>query len=66
MNDKLMAIAVQEAPAIVSLIRSSFARAHPNEAPPTDAEIHDAYVAAWQQSLANGDAWLAAHPKKNP
>ena len=58
----LISLAVQEAPVLISYIRSLFARQ--NQAAPvlTDADIIAAFQAAFAKSTQIDKDWLAAHP----
>ena len=49
-------------PGIFALIRANHAAAHPGAPEPTSAEVIAAFETAVAESLARGDAWLAAHP----
>ena len=62
MNQNLLNIAIQEAPAVFAYLRGAFAATHPGDPQPTDAEVIAAYEAAFASSVAKDDAWLAAHP----
>ena len=64
MNDQLISIAIQEAPAAIALVRALFVKRHPTDPVPTDEEIIGAYQSALASSLAKDAAWLAAHPKQ--
>lgn len=58
----LVALAIQQAPAVIDLVRGLFAKHNPSAPVPTDAEVIQAYQAAFVSSLAKDEAWLAAHP----
>ncbi len=62
MNPNLLNVAIAEAPAIFDFLRTAFAKAHPGDPEPTDAEVIAAYEAAFASSIAKDEAWLAAHP----
>lgn len=57
----LIAVAIQETPAVIALLKAAFSKAHPDQPPPTEAEIIAAYEAAFQSSLAKDDLWLSQH-----
>lgn len=63
MLDKLIALAIQEAPDLIARLRAAYVAAHPGDHPPTDADIIEAYQGAFVSSLAKDDRWLAAHPE---
>ena len=63
MTPALIAIAIQETPAVIAFLRDAFSKRHPDQPPPTDAEVIAAYEQAFQSSLAKDAAWLAAHPE---
>lgn len=58
----LVTIAIQEAPAVIALLRDAFATANPDAQVPTDEEVIAAYQQAFASSIAKDDDWLAAHP----
>jgi hypothetical protein len=58
----LLAIALQETPAIIESLKGLFVQQHPDAPVPTDAEVIAAYQAALASSLAKDADWLAAHP----
>jgi len=58
----LIALALQETPAILATLKALFATQNPDAPVPTDAEVIAAYQTAFVSSLAKDDAWLAAHP----
>lgn len=62
MNPQLLALAIQETPAIIDGLKALFAKQQPGAPVPTDAEIIAAYQSAFVSSLAKDEAWLAAHP----
>lgn len=62
MNQALIQLAIEEAPAMLSLLKTSFHRAHPNAPEPTSEQIVSAYKQALQASLDTDKAWLAEHP----
>ena len=59
----LVAIALQNLPAIIDSLRGLFAHANPGAPLPTDEEVIAAYQQALASSLAKDAAWLDAHPK---
>lgn len=66
MNPALVQIAIEEAPAIIQLLKDAFAKKNPTAPVPTDAEVIAAYESAFASSVAKDDAWLAAHPDEPP
>lgn len=60
MND-LIELAIRETPTIVAYLRVLFTKANADAPVPTDAELIAAYQAALASSLAQDEAWLAAH-----
>lgn len=62
-NPALIALAIQEVPTLIDLIRARFAHANPDAVPPTDEEVIAAYQSALASSLAKDAAWLEAHPE---
>jgi hypothetical protein len=63
MNPALVALAIQEAPAAIALIKNLFAKANPGAPELTDEEVVAAWNSAFASSLAKDDAYLAAHPQ---
>ena len=63
MNPALIALAIQETPAIIEAVKLLFARRNPDLLPPTSAEVILAFNQAFESSLAKDAAWLAAHPE---
>ncbi len=59
----LIAVAIEQTPALIALLRSIFVRQHPDAPVPTDEEVIAAYQSALASSLAQDAAWLAAHPE---
>lgn len=59
----LIALAIQEAPGIIALLKDAFKRDNPDAPVPTDEEVIAAYESAFRSSLAKDEAWLAAHPE---
>ncbi len=64
MTEALLALAIQETPALIARIKEVFGKQNPGVPPPTDAEVIAAYEAAFASSLAKDDAWLKAHPPR--
>lgn len=50
-------------PGIIALIKANHAAANPDAPVPTSDDVIAAFESAVAQSLARGDAWLAAHPE---
>ena len=63
MNEQLIAIAIQNAPAAIALLRGFFVSANPSAPAPTDDEIIAAWNSGFASSIAKDEAWKAAHPK---
>ncbi len=63
MNPALIALAIQEAPAAIELIKSAFVRANPDAPVPTDEEVAAAWMAAYRSSIDKDNQWLAVHPQ---
>jgi hypothetical protein len=63
MNPALIAIAIQEAPAAIELIRQAFMKKNPDAPAPTNEEVIAAYQEAFRSSIAKDEQWLAAHPE---
>ena len=59
----LLLVALQQAPALISLVRDVYVQANPGEPVPTDAEVIANLKRAFESSLARDEAWLAAHPE---
>jgi hypothetical protein len=59
----LVAIAIQNLPAIIDSLKGFFHQANPGAPLPTDEEVIAAYQQALASSLAKDAAWLAAHPE---
>jgi hypothetical protein len=59
----LLKIAIQEAPAVIAMLRGLFQQKNPSAPVPTDAEVFAAFEKAFNSSLAKDNAWLAAHPE---
>jgi len=64
MGAALVAIAIQEAPAVIQLLREAFIKKNPNLPSPTSEEVIAAYRQAFNSSLSKDAAWLAAHPQQ--
>lgn len=62
-DPRLLAVGVEEAPAIIDLIRQAFVRKHPGAQVPTSAEVIALFDRTYLGSLAIDDAILAAHPE---
>jgi hypothetical protein len=58
----LVALAIQETPALIALLRAGFVHAHPDQPEPTSEEVLAAYEAAFASSRAKDEAWLNIHP----
>jgi hypothetical protein len=57
MNPALIALIEQEAPNVVALLRSAFAKKHPGQPQPTEEDVHAAYVAWRSGTLAKDDSF---------
>ena len=57
----LVAIAIQQLPAIIDSLRGLFQQQNPGLPPPTDEEVIAAYQQALTSSLARDAEWLAQH-----
>lgn len=62
----LVAVAIQNLPAIIDSLKGWFHQANPGAPEPTDSEVIAAYQEALASSLARDAAWLAAHPDIAP
>jgi hypothetical protein len=58
----LIALIVQELPALLPEIKDLFHKANPNDPIPTDEQVHQAFLAAIAVTLSKDDSWLASHP----
>jgi hypothetical protein len=61
-KEQLILLALQQTPAVITLIRELFVKQHPEAPVPSDAEVIAAWTTAFVSSLAKDDAWLASHP----
>lgn len=59
----LILLAIQETPSLIAYFRELFHKNNPADPVPTEAEIFAAFESAFQSSLAQDAAWLAAHPE---
>lgn len=62
MNQQLIALAIQEVPGVIALLRGALKKTVPGAPVPTEAEVMAAFNAAFFSSLARDDQWIAAHP----
>ena len=62
MNQSLLNVAIEEAPAIISLIKSAFAKKHPDEPEPTSAEVIAAWEGLYTETIARDEALLRDKP----
>ena len=65
MGDQLVAVAIQELPNIIALIKDLFSKQDASSTV-TDADVIAALQQAISSSLAKDDQWLAAHPDTPP
>lgn len=63
MDQALVAIAIQEAPAVIALLKAAFVKQNPGQPEPSEESVIAAYEAAFQSSIAKDERWLAAHPE---
>lgn len=61
-DPRLVQIGVENAPLLISLVKSMFAAKHPDVPQPTSAEVLAIFDQAYFASLAKDDAILANHP----
>lgn len=61
-GDMLVRAAIEALPAVIKDIKTFFAKADPEQPPPTDAAVIAALNEAYARSLTTDEAWLAAHP----
>jgi hypothetical protein len=59
----LLAIAIQQVPALLQFLKDIHQDKNPGAPVPSDAEVVEAYQAAFASSLAKDAAWLAQHPE---
>lgn len=62
MNDKLITLAIQQAPAIIAGLQALFRQENPGAPQPTEVDVIAAFNAAFISSLVKDDKWLAEHP----
>jgi hypothetical protein len=62
LQNMLIGLAIQEAPAVIDRIKELFHRDNPDAPQPTSEDVIAAYQSAFDSSLAKDDRWLAAHP----
>lgn len=63
MTEQLIALAIQETPALIEGFKKLFAQHNPAAPEPTSEEVIAAYQSAFASSLAKDEVWLAAHPE---
>lgn len=63
MNEQLIALAIQFAPELISLLKDKFHKANPDAPMPSDEEVVAAYQEAFRASVDKDDRWVAAHPE---
>ena len=62
-KEQLLALAIQELPLIIGLLKGAFKRDNPQAPPPTDAEVLAAWNAAFAKSLSEDQEYLATHKR---
>lgn len=60
MNQALVELAVQEAPALLALLKTSFRKENPDAPEPTSEQVAAAYKQALQAAVAEEEASLTA------
>lgn len=59
----LIALAIQQVPAILDFLKTVHQEQNPGAPVPSDEDVIAAYQAALASSLAKDAAWLAQHPE---
>ena len=63
MNPALIALAIQETPAVIEALKRVFTRRNPDLPAPTSVEVILAFNQAFESSLAKDELWLRTHPE---
>lgn len=62
MNEQWIALAITQLPAMIQGFKDAFVKQNPDLPAPTSDEVIATFNAAYAQSLAVDDGWLADHP----
>ena len=60
-NEQLLALAIQQLPAIIDRLRAAFAHDNPGAPVPTNDDVITAYNDAFAYGVAQDEAYLRAH-----
>lgn len=64
LDPRLLTVALDLAPEVITLIKAAFVTRHPDAPALTDAAVIAGLQTAFVSSLAKDDNWLAAHPSQ--